>query len=131
MEQTSNTNDPTYAWLGPNDTPSRVAHRARIRALNDDLRCNGEGGRVLVTASVAKLSPALQTSVLTAVATFTTFAFGNDPYGEHDFGAVTVEDEVYFWKIDSYDTDLVGHSPDPADPAVTARVLTIMHATEY
>ena len=80
---------------------------------------------------MANLSPALQTSVLTAVATFTTFAFGNDPYDEHDFGAVTAEDEVYFWKIDTYDTDLVGHSPDPADPAVTARVLTIMHASEY
>lgn len=131
MEQIRNKLDFTYAWLGPDDTPSRVAHRARIRALNDDLRCNGEGGRVLVTAGVASLRAAVQTAVLTAVATFTGFEAADDPYDEHDFGAVSVSGDVYFWKIDTYDTDLIGHSPDPADPAVTARVLTIMQAAEY
>ena len=32
------------------------------------------------------------------------------------------------WKIDAYDLSLGGHSPDPADPAVSVRVLTIMLA---
>ncbi|MBD8902577.1 hypothetical protein MBTS_10070, partial [Methylobacterium bullatum] len=36
-----------------------------------------------------------------------------------------------FWKIDTYDRAMVGHSPDPADPAVTVRVLTILLAQEY
>ena len=34
-----------------------------------------------------------------------TFDSGNDPYGEHDFGALTVEDKVIFFKIDYYDLD--------------------------
>ena len=38
---------------------------------------------------------------------------------------------MIFFKIDYYDRALSGHSPDPADPAVTQRVITIMLATEY
>jgi hypothetical protein len=35
------------------------------------------------------------------------------------------------FKIDYFDKDLNLHSPDPADPAVTERVISLMLAEEY
>ena len=50
---------------------------------------------------------------------------------EHDFGAFEDEGDRFFWKIDYYDLTLTVGSADPADPAQTARVLTLMLADEY
>jgi hypothetical protein len=66
-----------------------------------------------------------------AVARFNSFDEDNDPYGEHAFGALEIEGERLFFKIDYYDQSLSAHSPDPADESVTKRVLTIMLAEEY
>ena len=38
---------------------------------------------------------------------------------------------VIFFKIDYFDKILTHHSPDPSDPSVTERVITIMLAEEY
>ena len=59
------------------------------------------------------------------------FTTENDPYGEHDFGSVTIDGTNLFWKIDYYDLSLQYGSSDPSDPAQTARVLTITLAEEY
>jgi len=104
---------------------------SRIRALNDDLRRSLAGGVLMMTKGVIALGRAKQMAVLDAVAAFDSFDADNDPYGEGDFGALQVEDERILFKIDYYDRSLTGHSPDPADPSVTTRVLTIMLAEEY
>ena len=76
-------------------------------------------------------APRTQVDVLRAVQAFNTFTPDNDPYGEHDFGRVEVGDCFVFWKIDYYDETLRYSSEDPADPALTVRVLTIMLTEEY
>jgi len=104
---------------------------ARIRALNDAFRSSFTGGRVVITAGVGALPDRMRGAVIAAVRAFDDFDPGDDPYGEHDLGALTVEGERICWKIDTYDRSLRLHSPDAADPAVTVRVLTIMLAEEY
>ena len=57
--------------------------------------------------------------------------FEEDTYGERDFGAFTFRGERVFFKIDYYDLSLEYGSEDPADASITARVVTIMLASEY
>ena len=66
-----------------------------------------------------------------AVRAFDDFSENNDPYGEHDFGNFTLDGADVFWKIDYYDNDLRDGSPNPAEPALTKRVLTVLLAEEY
>ena len=105
--------------------------RRQVRDLNDAFRRSFSGGRVVVTAGIAVLPEAMRAAVLTAVRAFDAFNANNDPHGEHDFGVVSVSDVHVLWKIDAYDLELHFASPDPVDPAVTVRVLTIMLAEEY
>jgi hypothetical protein len=104
---------------------------SRIRDLNDQLRRSLTGGVLVMTAGVIALGAQRQMAILSAVAAFDAFSPENDPYGERDFGALTVEGERILFKVDYRDRGLTGHSPDPADPTVTARVLTVMLAEEY
>jgi hypothetical protein len=103
----------------------------RIRDLNDDFRRTFVGGVVLITAGVEAMPAEQRRSLLAQVRTFDTFTDDNDPHGEHEFGAVDEGGIRYFWKVDCYDRATEFGSPDPADPAVTTRVLTIMRADEY
>lgn len=101
----------------------------KIRTLNDAARTTFKGCRVMLTLGVQHLGGLGQ--VLDAVRSYSTFDESNDPYGEHDFGSFTFADEQLFWKFDYYDIDLQMASPDPTDPTVSVRVLTIMLAEEY
>jgi hypothetical protein len=114
-----------------NNQTSPSTPSERIRTLNDEFRRTFKGGSVMITSGIAALGKERQLEVLKAVATFDAFDAGNDPHGEHDFGSIEIRGELILFKIDYYDTDRVMHSPDPADAAVTARVLTIMLASEY
>src|SRR5215207_3059693 len=104
---------------------------SRIRTLNNDLRRSLAGGVLMMTAGVIALGRVKQMAILDAVAAFDSFDADNDPYREGDFGALQVEGERLFFKIDYYDRSLTGHSADPADASVTTRVLTVMLAEEY
>lgn len=104
---------------------------ASISRLNDLLRTHGIGGKILATPSVVNLSAHTRADVMNAIRDFNAFTDDNDPYGEHDFGAVEVSGDKFFFKIDYYDLTMERGSVNPADPNVTTRVMTIMKAEEY
>jgi hypothetical protein len=104
---------------------------ARIRELNDEFRTTLRGGRVLMTNGVQACGPDVIALALTKTREFTEFDGDNDPHDEHEFGNFKIADEEFFWKIDYYDKEMEFGSEDPADPAITMRVLTIMLASEY
>jgi hypothetical protein len=112
-------------------TMSAAARTSRIRDFNDAFRTTLEGGRCLFTAGVSDLGVPFSTAALVAVRAFKDFTADNDPYCEHDFGSFEIGEQKLFWKIDYYDLSLEFGSNDPADPAQTKRVLTIMLAEEY
>ncbi|WP_424991365.1 DUF3768 domain-containing protein [Fluviibacterium sp. S390] len=104
----------------------------RIRELNDRFRMEGAGtGSVLLTSGVQELGGLFAVTAIKAVRSFTGFTEDNDPWGEHDFGAVEIDGQKIFFKIDYYDPDLQSGSENPANEALTHRVLTIMLAHEY
>lgn len=107
-----------------------------ISNLNDGLRqastpkAMGKN-RILMTHGVSSRGVPFASAALDAVRRFDDFTPENDPYGEHDFGSVTVGGETLLWKIDYYDPTMTSLSEDPIDPEKTVRVLTIMLAEEY
>ena len=105
--------------------------KARIAALNDRARRTFEGCRVVVTQGVLALEPDDFAYILEQVRSYRDFNSANNTYGEHDFGKVSTWEFEVFWKFDYIDVDYTMHSLNPADEAVTARVLTIMLAEEF
>lgn len=113
----------------PEDSPEQSQCIAK---LNDGFRRSGGlGGRFMITAGVQALGPIHVAELNRLVIRFDDFTEDNDPYGEHDFGSIEYGGQKFFWKIDAYDKSLEFGSPDPTDPAVTTRVLTLMLAQEY
>ena len=102
-----------------------------VRMLNDALRRRGIGGEVFVTRGVDMLPEAEVIAILRAIACYDDFTEDNDPCDEHDCAVMAVDRHRIIWKIDYYDRDMKGLSPDPSDPGLTRRVLTVMLASEY
>lgn len=108
---------------------------AVIARMNDEFR---EGilthprsdGKAVVTRSIDALEREEYKSVLEAVKTANDFSVGNDPRGEHDFGALELPNlPKIFWKIDYFaDTSL---RLGAENPEKSYRILTIMLASEY
>jgi len=102
----------------------------KIQQLNDQFR-RRVGPDWYMSQGVAGLSHEKKLQLLALVINFNLFNEDNDPYGEHDFGQVKLDNVKYFWKISYYDKNLEYGSSEPSDPAVTRRVLNIMEASEY
>jgi Protein of unknown function (DUF3768) len=103
----------------------------RIRSLNDAFRRTFIGGAVMITAGVEAMPLDQRRSLLQKIRSFDAFSEDNGPHHEHDFGSIDEAGVRCFWKIDYYDKKTEFGSPDPADPAPTTRVMTIMLAEEY
>jgi hypothetical protein len=104
----------------------------RIAAQNDQLRQTLQGGRILFSRGVNALGPSLCSRIIAALRQFNNFQRDeDDPFGEHDFGVFEVCGRRLFFKIDYYDRNLTSASPDPSDPAITVRVLTVLLPEEY
>lgn len=112
-------------------TKNILSQTTRTRALNDQFRRTGGDGRHYITPGIQGMGLGAVLAIRELVANYAEFTKDNDPYDEHDFGALTFRREKIFWKIDYYDLTLTAGSPDPSNPAITTRVLTIMLAQEY
>ena len=92
----------------------------------------GVPGQMFFTPGISALPLEIQAEIVHALMAFDAFDAGNDPYGEHDFGALEVAGAgQILWKFDYYDQELVYGSEDPSDLTLTMRVLTVMLASEY
>ena len=108
-----------------------ISKTEQIRALNDALRQNFHEGSAVMTVGVAALGAEAVACIVKTIAVYDDFCHANDPYEEHDFGAFEADGHTIFFKIDYFDKTLSHHSPEPSDPSVTERVITIMLAEEY
>lgn len=110
-----------------------TATRNRIRDLNDAFRSTGPTlrGRWVLTRGVHEQGADFITDAVDLIRQFDAFEGAEDPYGEHDFGSIKVHGQHLFWKIDYYDLTMSYGSENPANPAVTTRILTVMLASEY
>ena len=98
----------------------------------EKLRDEGCNLRVMVTQGFkAFVEENNETEIIMAIALFNDFNESNDPYGEHDFVSLEYQGQKLFAKIDYYDQILEHGSPDPANLALTCRMLTLMLAEEY
>lgn len=110
------------------ETQERIS---KIRKLNDDLRQSLIGGQVVMTPGIISLPIKITTLIIDAIRAFDGFTDSNDPYREHDFGEVEIQGQKAWFKIDYYDKSLEYGSPDPSDPNITTRVMTVLTPSEY
>jgi len=106
-------------------TEIKSTQTARIRALNDELRKDFNQGHAVMTMGIAALGAEAVARIVKTIEVYDDFCHENDPYEEHDFGSFKAEGHTIFFKIDYYDSTLTVHSPDPSDPSITKRVITV------
>ena len=112
------------------ETGASFAPAERVRALNDELRKTGAGGNTYLTPGIIAKGSDFIVKATAAVRAFDAFTDNNDPWQEHDCATLDVDGEPVIFKIDYYDVNMEYGSPDPADPRLTRRVLTILLASD-
>lgn len=105
---------------------------AQIARLNDDFRTTLRGGRILLTSGVMSLPSETLNALFTVIQNynFDALASGQESHEERDFGAFQLNGQGFFWNIDYCDPTCSFASENPANPAQTTRVLTVMLADE-
>ena len=96
--------------------------RARIIALNDQLRTTFKGGRVQMTPSVYELE---DRSARPCPCRCWRDTSKFDADSEHDWGTFIFAGYSFEWRIEYRGKDGSGRSPDPANAEQTLRVLTL------
>lgn len=110
---------------------SKVPRAEAIARLNDQLRKTGIGGTIMITDELRRVTGFDPEILVADLANYDEFDSDNDPHGERDFGLISYKSEDVIWKVDYYDKSLEFGSEDPADPAVTSRVLVLMLARQW
>ena len=110
---------------GDEEGPSSRETAQRIAALNDDLRVNGRGDKLMMTYGVQALGEERVAKIIQEVQRYDAFTSDNDPYGEHRTGEIKVDGDPFYWVIDYYDPSCPDGVRDPADPTKTTRTLTV------
>jgi hypothetical protein len=88
-------------------------------------------GDTELDGSTAKEALARMIALRRAIAEYSDWSDGNDPYGEHDFGAFDLFGQRILFKVDYYHPDHDTHAPVPDSIELCRRVLTVMLAEEY
>ena len=101
----------------------------KIRALNDKFRKTMKGTDVYLSLEVASsVGDAALKHLLTSIRTYSNFIQKYDPNGDHSAGTVEVGRHRVEWSIDYWDKAEENDSPDPANEALTTRIMTITRA---
>ena len=118
----------TYGITTPDQHPARSIS---IAAQNDVFRqtFDPDMGMVTMTPTVDALPDKTKHFLILEVQNYNDFR--GDIYCEHDFGTIKLEGATYYFKIDYYDKSYEKGSEDPANPALTNRVLLIMARQDY
>lgn len=116
---------------------------ASIAAQNDHFRAlipaPTRYGRFLITPGLNELADAgarggapgaLDRALFDQIRSHADWDRGDDPYGEHDFGAFTYAGMKCLWKIDYFENAHCQYGALPAEGPVF-RVMTVMLAEEY
>ncbi|MDE2442074.1 MAG: DUF3768 domain-containing protein [Betaproteobacteria bacterium] len=108
-----------------------TSRAATIAHLNDQLRKTGEGGTIMITQNLRRVTGFDAQVLARALATYEGFDADNDPHGEHDFGDLMLWGYDLLFKVDYFDKASEFGSDDPANPDLTHRVLTVMLAFDW